>query len=214
MSGLLGRLKAHLNLRQVGLLYALPLILSALYAVLALLSSINRWDPAFFGPEYQIRYALPGQVMIDTERAIRLGDDRLLAELQGRRRPVSYEQDPDLSVAFAWEINIGYRTYLYLETPYARWRALEPEADFITYVSVNEETFRRLALHTEHIRGRWVLTPADARFYLLSGRWLDLALPLALTYWLVLTIALAALWVYRASRELGDSIYMRPPRAG
>jgi hypothetical protein len=181
------------------------------YGLFALATGIDRWDAAYFTPQELERYALPGQVVIDAERGIRTGDHALMAVLQGLRHPAEFETNPDLELVFAYELTVGYRSYNYLDTPFGLWRSLQNEADFVTYVYSDTETFERSTLHIEKVNGRWVLTPPDARFYFLSGYWLRVFTPVSITYWLVLVIALTMVWLYRASRVAGDDLFGRLP---
>ncbi len=197
----------YLNPRWAVFWYLLPILIVAVLGLVALVTAPTRWDNAYFTDTYLERYRLPAQVVIDAEGALRTNDQELLAALQGLRRPRLYEPNPDLTLVFAWEINTNYKTYNYLDVPYREWISLQETADFVTYVYIDEETLKRTALHVERVRGRWVLTPEDLHFFMYSGRWLRIAGPLAVPYWMILTITLTMIWLYRASRDLGDRLF-------
>jgi hypothetical protein len=63
---------------------------------------------------------------------------------------------------------------------------------------------------TEEVDGRWVVSPTDAYYHLYSGRWLKVAVPLAIFWWLLGTITILMVLVSRISARLREQMYGAP----
>lgn len=114
------------------------------------------------------------------ERVLHTDDRELLVELQGLRRPAALETSPNLIFVMLWEHNDRYISYLYFDM----------------------QTYERYMHYVEQVGGRWVVAPPDAYYYLHSGRWLGIFLPVAIVWWLLKIVVALAVWLFRASARL------------
>ena len=135
----------------------------SMFVILALAQSWQRYRVSYFTERYLQLYASPGAVVTALEHVLRNGDLGLQAELQGLRRPRDFSTSAQMEMAERLQSSSGYEAYLFYDS------ALK--ARHVFYVNA--------------VRGRWVLAPEDAYFYLHSGRWLGVALPLMLSWWLL-----------------------------
>lgn len=149
-----------------------PPLASALFITLALCQNWQRYRADYFTDTYLQRYSSPGAVIVALENALRNGELGLWAELQGLRRPREFGASAQMEVAERLQSSSGYEAYLFYDS--AR------KTRHVFYVNV--------------VQGRWVLAQEDAYFYLHSGRWLRVALPLALIWWLLELAAMLAVW--------------------
>ncbi len=149
-----------------------PLIASALFVTLAFSQSWQRYRAGYFTERYLQQYASPGAVVTTLERALRRGEFALQAELQGLRSPRDFGASAQMEMAVRLQSDSSYEAYLF-------------------YDSARKT---RHVFYVHAVRGRWVLAPEDAYFYLNSGRWLRVALPLALSWWLLELAAVLAGW--------------------
>ncbi len=167
MRTLLRRHRKWLVLAALG-----PLLASALFVALALAQGWQRYRADYFTERYLPRYASPGAVVTALERALNRGDFALQAELQGLRRPRDFGALAQMEMAVRLESSSGYEAYVF-------------------YDSARKT---RHVFYVHAVRGRWVLAPEDGYFYLHSGRWLRVALPLALSWWLLELATMLARW--------------------
>jgi hypothetical protein len=149
-----------------------PLIASALFVTLAFSQSWQRYRAGYFTEPYLQQYASPGAVVTALEHALRRGEFAVQAELQGMRRPRDFGASAQMEMAVRLQSDSSYEAYLF-------------------YDSARKT---RHVFYVHAVRGRWVLAPEDAYFYLNSGRWLRVALPLALSWWLLELAAVLAGW--------------------
>lgn len=169
--------KPYLNLRWLAVLTAAPLVLAGLFVLTTYLLSLGRYDSAYFTPEYLARYHSPGSVARGLEEALRNGDQALLAELQGLRRTHVFPANENIRFVLRLDSDAEhYLTYLYFDTA----------------------TFERFAYQVGEVRGRYVVAPNDALLMVRSGRWVNVAAPLALTWWVVEIAAAFMVLIYRA----------------
>ena len=155
------KIQSYLNLRRVLAATLLPLVLAGLFVLGVKALGLVRYDPAYFTAEYAEQYDTPGAVARALEGALQSGDRELLAELQGLRRPAAFETNPKIIFIMLWERDDRYFTYMYLDM-----QTLRPHPHYV-----------------EKVKGRWVVSPADAHYYLHSGRWLVVFTPLAIVWW-------------------------------
>jgi len=175
----------YVNLRWVLAAALLPLLLAGLFALAVEIQALRRYDPAYFTITYVERYDTPGSVARVLERALQSDDRMLLAELQGLRRPASFQTSPDLIFVMLWERGDRYISYLYFDM----------------------QTYERHMYYFEQVGERWVVTPPDAWYYLHSGRWLGVFLPVAITWWLVQAVVVLVVLVFRLSARLRELRY-------
>jgi hypothetical protein len=119
------------------------------------------------------------------EQALQTDDRKLLAELQGLRRPVSFDTNPRIIFVMLWERGDPYITYFYIDM----------------------QTHERHMHYFEQVNGRWVVAPPDAYYYLHSRRWLIVFAPLVIVWWLVEIVVVLTVWVFRVSARLREQMY-------
>jgi len=164
---------------------ALPLLLCALFALAVLALSPLRYEPSYFSEVYAERYPKPGPTALALDQALRTDDWALLAELEGLRWTAPLKTGPTLSLSVLLERDNRYYYYLYFDT----------------------KTYGRHVHAIEKVKGRWIVAPPDAHFYLYSGRWLRIAGPLTVFWWLLETTVLLMRWVFRASARYREKLY-------
>jgi hypothetical protein len=167
------------------LVAALPLMLSALFALVVLVLSPFRYDPAYFSEAYAERYPQPGSTALALDQALRTDNWELLAELEGLRWTVPLDTSPTLNLTVLLESDNRYRYYLYFDT----------------------KTYDRHTHAIEKVKGRWVVAPPDAHLYLHSGRWLRVAGPVTVLWWFLEITVLLMRWVFRASARYREDMY-------
>jgi len=174
--------KSYVNFRWVLLATLLPLLLAGVFALTVNVRSLTRYDPAYFTETYVERYDTPGAVAREMEQALQNNDQELMAELQGLRRPATFETSPNIIFVLLWERTDKYISYLYFDM----------------------ETYHRQTHYVEIVQERWVVTPQDTNYYLRSGRWLEVFIPLLIFWWLLEIVVVLAIWISRASAHMRE----------
>jgi hypothetical protein len=189
LSGLAGMVSmgSRVILRWILAATLLPVILLGLYAGAIQIHRLVRYDPIYFAPEYVEKYDVPGSVARALEGALQSGDQALLAELQGRRRPAEFYTSPSMVFALM----------------------LESTDRFFTYSYFDMQSLERHTYHVERIDGRYVIMQSDAYYYLYSGRWLATFLPLAIAWWALVLVVVLAMGVYYLSARMREQMYAR-----
>ncbi|MEA3308326.1 MAG: hypothetical protein U9Q70_02280 [Chloroflexota bacterium] len=172
-----------LDWRWILLITVLPLLAGLLFISGVHWHGLVRYDEKYFTPQYQEKYAAPGMVARALETALQEADAELLAELQGRSSPGHFQTGPSMIFIMLWEQNNPYFTYLYF----------------------NMDDYRRYPYYIEPVKGRWVVSTADPYYYLRSGEWLKFSIPVAIVWWLLETVTLLGLWVYRLSARMKEA---------
>lgn len=181
----MGKMKHYVDVRRVLMAALAPLVVAGLFVIAVKATALFRYDRAYFKELYIERYESPGAVARALEAALQENDRRLLAELQGLRRPAAFAASPKIILTMLWEQGDRYFTYMYLDM----------------------KTLERHPHYIEEVIGRWVVAPADAHYYLHSGAWLKVFLPVAIVWWLVEAVVVLALWVFRVSARLRAHMY-------
>jgi hypothetical protein len=163
----------------------LPLVILGFIALATTAYGLVRHDPAYFAQEYLERYSTPGEVARTLESALQNGDEELLAELQGLRWPARYEANPKLTFVMLWESTDRYFTYLYFDM----------------------QTYERQPHYIEEVDERWVMSPPDLYYYMRSGRWKGVFLPIAIVWWLVGGVTIVLVWMARVSERFRAQLY-------
>ena len=179
------RARSYVNIRWVWVGALLPLVLAGLFVLGVKAWGLVRYDPAYFAADYAERYDTPGSVARALERTLQEDDRALLAELQGLQRPAVFEMSPRMTFVMLWERDDRYISYLYLD----------------------RQTYKRYPHYIEQVKGRWVVAPPDAHYYLHSGHWLIVFAPLVIVWWLVEIVVVLAVWVFRVSARLREQMY-------
>jgi hypothetical protein len=167
------------------LVAALPLVLSAIFALVVLVLSPFRYNPIYFSEAYAELYPQPGSTALALDQALRTDNWKLLTELQGLRWTVPLDVSPTLNLTILLERDNRYHYYLYFDT----------------------KTYDRHTHAIEKVRGRWVVAPPDAHLYLYSGRWLRVAGPVTVLWWFLEITVLLMRWVFRASARYRGKMY-------
>jgi hypothetical protein len=169
--------------------YVIGLLLLPIAVVLVLhgvraVQEQTRFDEAYFTGDYLSRYETPGSVAIDLEQALRHGDSQLMAELVATRGgPAPIVPRPSLIFVFL----------------------LSVEGDYFQYLYFTADDFNRVVQYVTEVDGRYVASEPDLYFYMDSGRWRGVAGPIAISWWILVTVFTAGVWVYRrmaVSRKL------------
>lgn len=178
-------MRMHVRPRWVALVVLLPFEVLGLLVLIVTAYGPVRHDPAYFADEYLERYSTPGDAALALEGALQSGDQALLAELQGLRRPAKFETGPSIVFVMMWERTDRYITYLYFDM----------------------QTYERHPQYFEMVEGRWVVTPPDLRYYIHSGQWQRVFWPLAIVWWLLGIVAIGMVWLFRASERARARLY-------
>ena len=178
-------MRRFVDARWVMLATLVPLLVLGLYVLAIQIHGLMRYDPAFFTDEYVEQYGTPGAVARALETALQNDDQMLLAELQGRQRPAEFYTSPSIIFVMMWERTDRYFTYLYFDM----------------------QTFERHTYHFEEVDGRYVAMQPDPYFYLSSGRWVLVFLPIAIAWWAIEIVAVLAVVLYRLSARMREQMY-------
>jgi hypothetical protein len=172
-------------MRWILIVALLPVMIVGLLGLAVLAWSLVRYDPAFFTEIYREQYGASASTARALEVALQAGDRMLLAELQGLQSTTTFETGPSIDFVRLWEYSDRYITYLY----------------------VDMQTYERHPHYVERVRGRWVVAPPDLYYYMRSGRWKGVFLPIAVVWWVLGTVAIAAVWLFRASPRFRAWLY-------
>lgn len=177
--------------RLIDLPYVIGLVLVPLLVVGALfmvkgIQELTRWERVYFQEEYLERYESPGAVALDLESALRTGDTRLMAELRGTgRQPETLEARPRLTFIFLLGIDGDYFHYLYFNT----------------------DNYHRLVQHVKPRGERYVTVEEGLYYYMDSGQWVEVAAPLAATWWILTIVFTGGVYVYRLTARSRSRMY-------
>jgi hypothetical protein len=172
-------MRRYVRLRWIVFVAFTPFVLLGLLVLVVRAYGLVRFDPAYFTNTYREQYPTSGDAARRLEGALQSGDQGLLAELQGLRRPAEFAMSPSMVFVMLWERTDRYTTYLYIDM----------------------ETYERYPHYFEKVSGRWVVVPADLTFYVRSGRWQGVFWPLAIIWWLLGTVAIGLVWIFRSSER-------------
>lgn len=173
--------------RQFILLMSAPIIAIVVIFIVAGVQSIGRYNPAYFNDEYNERYASPGQVASDVERALRTNDAALWLEAHGTSYTPAFEPKPNVILAILLDAQDRYFDYLY--------------SDF--------RTFDRYTYHIKQAGSRYVVVDEDVYYYVDSGRWSAVVMPLAYTWWLLIVLYSVMKALNRYMAGVRDQMYHR-----
>ncbi len=192
--------KSIINTRWLLFWYALPILVFLLFVGAATLGNNNRFDATYFAPEYVEHYDQPGETAAALATAVQTASLPLFDQLYAQTGQIAYQRNPNMEVAFVNDATVGWKTVLYFESTPSEWSAAMSEARFLTYVYTDNQTYKRTSYVLEHVAGRWVVTPLDARYYWLSGRWAQSLIPLGVIYFVLTTLFWGSTYLYRANR--------------
>lgn len=184
-AGWLWQVTLPAGIRSLLAILLVPFVALGLLVLAIKVGGLVRYDPAYFVDEYVTEYGSSPVVARALERSLQTGNRGLSAELQGLRRPARFEAAETISFVKLWQRQGRYVTYLY----------------------VDMNSYERYPHHLEQIKGRWVVAPEDVRYYLYSGRWKDLFLPLAIAWWILGLGVLGFLWLLRNSESLRSRLF-------
>jgi hypothetical protein len=181
----LASVKTYVRLRWILVIVLVPFVVLGLVVLAAEIYGLVRYDPAYFSETYVERYDTPEAVVRELEVALQSEDQELLAELQGLRRPARFKTSPSMVFVMLLERTDRYIAYLYFDP----------------------RTYERHPHYLEQVEGRWIVSPSDVYYYVHSGQWQRVFLPLAIIWWAVGTVVLVAVWVSRVSERLRAPLY-------
>jgi len=179
------RILQCIDLRKALVFALVPLVVALLFVVGVKVYGLFRYDPAYFTDQDVENYESPSDVALALETALQTNDQALMREVQGLRYPATFVTSPNIRFVILLERTDQYFTYLYLDM----------------------DTYQRYSHYVEYVDGRWVVSPEDCTYYLRSGMWLRVALPLALVWWLVQLVVVLATIVFRLSRQMREEMY-------
>ncbi len=169
-------------------LLLLPPVVFALLGLVAWVQGQTRYDPAFFTPEYQERYAFPGAVAVDLEQALKTGDAALLHALTATRAaPPSLQARPQVILALLSSGDEKYLNYLYFDA----------------------SNYERIVHHIRQVDGRYVVVPEGLYYFYDSGQWKGVFAPLAATWWILVIVFTAGVWFFRYMAETRQRLFGR-----
>lgn len=171
--------------RWVLIVALLPLVVLGLLALSMKVFGLVRYDPAYFTEPFLREYETPGAAARALETALQTNDQALLAELQGLRWPARFETAPSMIFIMLWEHTDRYVTYLYFDI----------------------KTYERHPHYFEQVKGRWVASPDDLYYYMNSGRWQVVFLPIAIVWWLAGGLAIGLVILFRISERFRARLY-------
>lgn len=152
-----------------------PLAATAAYLAIAPTQVGDRFDPAYFTEDYRQKYSDPRLTVSLLVEAMRSNDQAALAELQGLRETQPVPTNPTMEYQLIMETNNPryYRANLF-----------------------DRETYRGYSFNIGLINGRWVVFPSSDTFYYLdSGQWRGVMLPLSIVWWVVEAVLIIILWL-------------------
>ena len=152
----------------LGGLAMLPLLLAALYLLLAPRQLLGRYDGQYFGAAYQQKYDGFDEVVAAGLDLVRDPDVDLYRELSGLVEP-----DGVPGVGLEGEVRLI--------------RLMDDEPPHYRIVRYYEQAGSRSVVHFfTAVNGRWVMAPKDAYFYFHSGLWIQTWMPLSVSWWVLL----------------------------
>lgn len=161
----------------VVILAFVPLVIAGLYTVAVNIHLQYRYDEQYFTDEYKEHYQSPGSTAIGLEEALKTGNASKYNEITGLKKAVQeVDANPDLIMTILLDVDdAGYFHYLYLDM----------------------QTYRRSMAFIKEVSGRWVVVPEDPYYYWDSGRWWDVYLPIAITWWSVLAVVVVGRFLFQ-----------------
>jgi len=171
-------------------LILLPLLAAGAFILIVRIQAIFRYDPTYFAPAYQERYASPGAVAIAIEGVLHGEDRSIFAELTALRRQI---QPP--------ETNPNVRLMILLDVT---------DQDYYQFLFFDVVTYHRMLINVKQVGGRWVMAPQDAYYFLDSGDWLLFSTPALAIYWSLLVVVLVGAGVFKLAARFRRQIYEPP----
>jgi hypothetical protein len=179
------RLRFYVRPRWILLVLLTPGIVLGLLVVAVKAHGLVRYDPAYFTAGYLAQYSQPGDAALALETALQTDDEALLTELQALRWPHDFETGPSIIFIMLWERTDRFITYLYFDM----------------------QTYERHPHYVELVDERYVVAPEDLHYYLYSGQWRRVFYPLAIVWWILGSIAIGLVWIFRVSETMRARLY-------
>jgi len=177
--------KPIISIRWVLFVVLAPFMVLGFVALSMQIYGLIRHDPSYFTEPYLEKYSTPGDAARALEQALQTGDQEFLAELQGLRWMAKFETAPSMIFVMLWERTDRYITYLYFDM----------------------QTYERQPHYFEEVNGRWVVSPADIYYYMRSGKWQGVFMPLAIFWWLAGGVAIGLVVLARISERFRARLY-------
>lgn len=158
------------------ILLVLPLIGLGIAFGRYVLGSPDRYEARYFTADYLVKFDTPGGTALFLEQALQDGDAQLMRELLATKaEPAPIQARPDLLLYDLRNRSGDYYNYLYT-TENRRYRRIE---------------------HITFVDGRYLVAEEDLYYTFESGRWPQVFGPLAVTYYVLLLLALGVLRLSR-----------------
>ncbi len=157
-------------------LMLLPIALVAVALLAGALLGIRRYDPAYFTAAQLHRYPTADAVLYGLETALRNGDQQLMDELLATRRG-SHPLAPRPRISFVF--------------------LAEKQGDYLEYLFVDLKDYSRVVQYVRPQGGRYIAAEPDFYFFMDSGKWVEVAGPLATWWWMLVLLFTAGVYVYR-----------------
>lgn len=171
-------------------LLLLPILVVGAFILIVRIQAIFRYDPAYFTPAYQERYASPGAAAIAIEEGLHNEDPSIYAELTGLRRQIHPpDANPNARLMMLWEVT---------------------DEDYYQYLFFDVVTYHRLMFNVKQVDGRWVMVPQDTFYFLDSGEWQLFFTPAVTIYWSLLVVILVGAGIFKLAARFRRQIYAHP----
>jgi hypothetical protein len=182
--------QAFIDWQYVVGLVLFPFLLLALAFLVSFIQGVVRYNPAYFTQEYLDRYAIKAELLHDLETAINQGDGLLLAEIQGTRSvPRNLEPLPNVHFLIYWDRDGKYDEYLFMDS----------------------QNYHRYMQYLRKAKGRYVRVPEGLYYYMDSGNWIHIFVPLLVIWWVLVALFTLGIWIYRSMAAVRKEMYSTPP---
>ena len=142
--------------------------------------------PGLFQPEYRDRYDTPGAILSDAEAALQNGDRQLMNELPATRRG-SWLLTARPQVGFVFMAGT--------------------QGKYLEYLFLDRQNYSRVMQYVREEDRRYIAAEADFYFYVDSGMWVDVASPLAASWWILVLLFTGGVYFYRRLAQARQAMW-------
>lgn len=171
--------------RQFIVLLMLPFVVIVVLFMIAGVQAATRYDAAYFNAEYDARYISPGLVATDLEQALRSGDEALWRAAHATAYTPTFEPNPNMIFA----------------------TLLDTQGEYFNYLFFDFRTYDRYIYHVKPVGGRYAAVDESVYYYVDSGRWNIIVMPLMYVWWLLVLLYTAIKAVSRYMAGVRDQMY-------
>jgi hypothetical protein len=177
-----------INWKIVLFLMVVPFLATGFAFIITFLQGQVRYKPEYFTEEYVERYQILNPFLADLEIALKEGDEKLMAVLQGTRStPRSILPNPNVQYSFLLNRQGGYDNHIFWDV----------------------ETYVRYVQHIKRVDGRFVVVPESLYYYIDSGTWPTVFTPPAIYWWSFVFIITIGLWINRILAAVRKQLFAR-----